>query len=169
MGLSCLPFDARESRCSTVSSVLDLGLSLMELSNLQTPTLRFPALPTLSKVRGLPPPTCLLNTPASLLLHSDPRPFALTLFPSTIPRSDSWHRFGRNFARAYIRNLPPGGSRPMFVFPVSRPFVCGCHNISTIPSARTIPGLPGSHTPLPHRVARTHPGTMGWNPTPSPP
>ena len=52
----------------------------------------------------------------------------------------------------------------MFVFPVSHSFVCECHNISTIPSARTIPGLPGSLTPLPHRVARTHLGTMGWNP-----
>ena len=52
----------------------------------------------------------------------------------------------------------------MFVFPVSHPFVCECHIISTIPSARTVPGLPGSPTPLPHRVARTHLGTMGWNP-----
>jgi len=50
------------------------------------------------------------------------------------------------------------------VFSVSHTFVCGCHNISTLPSFRTIPGLPGSHTPLPHRVARTHLGTMSWNP-----
>jgi hypothetical protein len=83
---------------------------------------------------------------------------------STIPRSDSWHRIGRNFASRLYPHLPPGGSRPMFVFPVSRPFVCRCHTISTIPPARTIPGLPGSHTPLPHRVARTHLGTMGGNP-----
>jgi hypothetical protein len=66
-------------------------------------------------------------------------------------------------------NLPPGGFRSMFVFPVSHPFVCECHNISTIPSVWTIPGLPGSRTLLPHRVARTHLGTMDWNPTPSPP
>ena len=61
-------------------------------------------------------------------------------------------------------HLPHGGCRSMFVFPVSHPFVCECHKISTIPSARTIPGLPGSPTPLPHRVVRTHLGTMGWNP-----
>jgi hypothetical protein len=52
----------------------------------------------------------------------------------------------------------------MFVFPVAHPFVCECHNISTIPSVWTIPGLPGSQTFLPHRVARTHLGTMDWNP-----
>ena len=52
----------------------------------------------------------------------------------------------------------------MFVFTVTHPFVCECHNISTIPSAWTIPGLPGSQTLLPHRVARTHLGTMDWNP-----
>ena len=51
----------------------------------------------------------------------------------------------------------------MFVFSVARPFVCGCHIISTLPSARTIPGLPGSLASLPHRVARTHLGAMGWN------
>ena len=52
----------------------------------------------------------------------------------------------------------------MFVFTVAHPFVCECHSISTIPSAWTIPGLPGSHTLLPHRVARTHLGTMDRNP-----
>jgi hypothetical protein len=52
----------------------------------------------------------------------------------------------------------------MFVFPVAHPFVCECHNISAIPSLWTIPGLPGSHTFLPHRVARTHLGTMDRNP-----
>ena len=51
----------------------------------------------------------------------------------------------------------------MFVFSVARPFVCGCHIISTLPSARTIPGLPGSLASLLHRVARTHLGAMGWN------
>ena len=51
----------------------------------------------------------------------------------------------------------------MFVFSVARPFVCGCHVISTLPSARTIPGLPGSLASLLHRVARTHLGAMGWN------
>jgi hypothetical protein len=41
--------------------------------------------------------------PASPFNDDDPRPFALISFKSTAPRSDSWHRFGRNFARAYIR------------------------------------------------------------------
>jgi hypothetical protein len=39
----------------------------------------------------------------------------------------------------------------MFVFPVSCPFVCRCHMISTIPAAWTIPGLPGSPA---HTVVR---------------
>ena len=70
--------------------------------------------------------------------------------------------------RLYPR-LPPGGFRSKFAFPVSRPFVCGCCNISTIPPVRTIPGLPGSHSPLSHRVTRKHRDAMGRNPTPSPP
>jgi hypothetical protein len=32
----------------------------------------------------------------------DPGPFVLIPFKSTSPRSDSWHRIGRNFACAYI-------------------------------------------------------------------
>jgi hypothetical protein len=41
--------------------------------------------------------------PASSLAGDDPEPFVPTPFQSTVPRSDSWHRIGRNFARAYIR------------------------------------------------------------------
>jgi hypothetical protein len=63
-------------------------------------------------------------------------------------------------ARVYPR-LPPGGFRSRFVCPVPCPFVCRCHTISTIPAAWTIPGLPGSPAPLPHRVARTPRGAMG--------
>ena len=51
----------------------------------------------------------------------------------------------------------------------ARPFVCECRNIPTIPFLRTIPGLPGSPTSLPHRVARKHLGATGRNPMPSPP
>jgi hypothetical protein len=36
-----------------------------------------------------------------------PRPFVLTSFLSNTPRSDSWHRLGRNFASAYIRTYLP--------------------------------------------------------------
>jgi len=66
-------------------------------------------------------------------------------------------------------HLPPGGYRAMFVFSVTRPFVCGCHPISTLPPSRTLPALPGSRVSLPHRVARTHRGTPGRNQLPSPP
>src|SRR5215469_596665 len=41
--------------------------------------------------------------PASPFDDDDPKPFALTSFKSTMPRSDSWHCIGRNFACAYIR------------------------------------------------------------------
>ncbi len=41
--------------------------------------------------------------PASPLDGGDPGPFVLIPFESTSPRSDSWHRIGRNFACAYIR------------------------------------------------------------------
>src|SRR4051812_45730043 len=48
----------------------------------------------------------------------DPGPFALTPFLSTSPRSDSWHRFGRTFACAYIhpyhRGLQAGLCVPCF-------------------------------------------------------
>jgi hypothetical protein len=71
-------------------------------------------------------------------------------------------------SRVYPR-LPLGGFRPRFVFPVARPFVCGCHTISTIPTVWTILGLPGSPAPLPHRVVRTHRGAMGGNHASSPP
>jgi hypothetical protein len=136
----------------------------MELSNLPIPTHHFLALPTPQQSTGPSPSAVPFEHASAAAPGNDPRPFALTSFLSTIPRSDSWHRIGWNFASRLYPHLPPGGSRSMFVFPVPRPFVCGCHNISTIPSARTIPGLPGSLTPLPHRVARTHLGTMGWNP-----
>jgi len=104
----CLIFDACRFCCSTVSSVLVLGLSRRELSNLPLPTPCFPALPLLNRVRGLPPPTYLLDTLALLLLGSNPRPFVLSSFMSTIPHSDSWHRIGKNFAFAYIPAYLPG-------------------------------------------------------------
>ena len=37
------------------------------------------------------------------LAGDDPEPFVPTPFQSTVPRSDSGHRIGRNFAHAYIR------------------------------------------------------------------
>ena len=53
------------------------------------------------------------------LQGDDPRPFVLTSFKSTSPRSDSWHRIGWNFACAYIRTylqVAPGRAlRPPFL------------------------------------------------------
>ena len=99
----CLISNACESCRFPVSSALMLGLAPMELSNFPMLTHCLRATLTLNKVRGLPPPMHLLSTPAPLLTGSDPRPFVLTSFLSTIPRSDSWHRIGWNFAYAYIR------------------------------------------------------------------
>src|SRR5262245_39003258 len=63
----------------------------------------FPRLSTCHTARGPPPPTGLWVRPASPFDDDDPKPFALTSFKSTVPRSDSWHCVGRNFACAYIR------------------------------------------------------------------
>ena len=53
--------------------------------------------------RGLPPPVGRLDPTGVAARPAAIRAFSLTLFLSTSPRSDSWHRFGRNFACAYIR------------------------------------------------------------------
>src|SRR5918995_2448903 len=95
---------------------------------------------------------------------SDPKPFALTSFVSSMPRSDSWHRIGWNFACAYIHTYRLVASGRPLCSPFARPFVCGCHSIAAIPTSWTIPGLPGSPIGLPPRVARTHRGTLRWNP-----
>src|SRR5262249_13626411 len=62
-----------------------------------------------------------------------------------------------------ISPLTVGGCRSLFVFAVARPFVCECHTIATLPFRWTLPGLPGSFVSLPHRVARTHRGTLAGN------
>src|SRR4051812_19228684 len=96
---------------------------------------------------------------ASSLAGDDPEPFVPTPFQSTVPRSDSWHRIGWNFARAYIRTyrrVAPGRA------PCCSPF--RLRVIPAIPAPWTIPGLPESLDALPHRVARTHLGATGRNP-----
>ena len=96
---------------------------------------------------------------ASSLAGDDPEPFVPTPFQSTVPRSDSWHRIGRNFAYAYIRTyrrVAPGRA------PCCSPF--RLRVIPAIPAPWTIPGLPESLDALPHRVARTHLGATGRNP-----
>jgi hypothetical protein len=93
----------------------------------------------------------------------DPGPFALTPFLSTSPRSDSWHRFGRNFACAYIRPYHRGLQAGLCVACFS-PFRLRVSHYSshTFPMDDTRP--PWVTDALPHRVARTHLGATGWNP-----
>src|SRR3954464_5904687 len=94
---------------------------------------------------------------------SDPGPFALTPFLSTSPRSDSWHRFGRNFACAYIRPYPRGLQAGLCVACFSPFRLRVSHDSShTFPMDDTRP--PWVTDALPHRVARTHLGATGWNP-----
>jgi hypothetical protein len=141
-----------------------LGLSLMELSNLPMPTHCLQAALTLNKVRGLPPSNAPFEYTGAAAHRQRSEAFCSDLvseYYSPI-RLLAPHRL--EFRLCLYPHLPHGGCRSMFVFPVAHPFVCEGHNISTIPSARTIPGLPGSLTSLPHRVVRTHLGTMGWNP-----
>ena len=132
-------------------------------------TRRLVAWPRHNRAQGLPPPAPLLGDTGVTAPGCDPRVSVVPSFLSSTPCSDSWHRVGWNFAHASIhtyRLVAPGHGLCSLL---ARPFVCGCHRIVPIPPVWTIPGLPGSPTPLPHRVARTHRGAMGWNHTPSPP
>src|SRR4051794_17433031 len=97
------------------------------------------------------------------LSGGDPGPFALTPFLSTSPRSDSWHRFGRNFACAYIRPYHRGLQAGLCVACFSPFRLRVSHDSShTFPMDDTRP--PWVTDALPHRVARTHLGATGWNP-----
>jgi hypothetical protein len=101
---------------------------------------------------------------ASPFQDDDPRPFALISFKSTAPRSDSWHRFGRNFAHAYIRTylrVASGRALHSLLLALSSASVA---LFQPYLSRWTIPGLPESLTHLPHRVVRTHLGTTEWYP-----
>jgi hypothetical protein len=149
---------------NSVSSGPGLGLSHRELSNGLIHTHRLVASPLHSRAQGLPPPTSLLGDAGVTAHGCAPKGSVVPSFLSSTPCSDSWHRVGWNFAHAYIhtyRLVAPGHSLCSLL---TRPFVCGCHSIVTIPPVWTIPGLPGSLTPLPHRVVRTHLGTTGRNP-----
>src|SRR3954469_22801344 len=101
--------------------------------------------------------------PASPLVRQRSGPFALTPFLSTSPRSDSWHRFGRTFACAYIRPYHWGLQTGLCVACFS-PFRLRVSHDSghTFPMDDTRP--PWVTDALPHRVARTHLGATGWNP-----
>lgn len=102
--------------------------------------------------------------PASSFQDDDPRPFALISFKSTSPRSDSWHRIGRNFAHAYIRTYRRMASGRALRFPLLALSSASVALFQPYLSRWTIPGLPESLTHLPHRVVRTHLGATEWNP-----
>jgi hypothetical protein len=132
------------------------------------PTRRFPLLPTFSKARGLPPPPDPFVLGGAATLGRDPRPFALTSFLSSMPRSDSWHRLGRNFARAYIRAYLPVASGRGLCSPLPalssagvtrcRPYLpFGRYQVSlghprlfpTVSPAHTLVRRGGTHAPSP--------------------
>ena len=99
---------------------------------------------------------------ASSLAGDDPEPFVPTPFQSTVPRSDSWHRIGRNFARAYIRTyrrVAPGWALHSLLLALSS----ASYSSHTCPLDDTRSRLPLLDA-LPHRVARTHLGATGRNP-----
>ena len=103
--------------------------------------------------------------PASSLAGDDPEPFVPTPFQSTVPRSDSWHRIGWNFAHAYIRTyrrVAPGRA------PCCSPF--RLRVIPAIPAPWTIPGLAFRHLTLFPTVSPAHTLVRrGGTQTPSPP
>src|SRR5215211_3298179 len=147
-----------------VSSMPAQGLSLCEL--VRTSVMYLPAR------RSLPLPHSTGPSPSGRSFGSDrrrcssgsdPGPFALTPFLSTSPRSDSWHRFGRTFACAYIRSYHRRLQARLCV-PCFSPFrLRVSHYFShTFPMDDTRP--PWVTGALPHRVARTHLGATGWNP-----
>jgi hypothetical protein len=99
----CLPSDACGFCGSTVSSVPALGLSHMELSNLPVPTHRVPHVSLDQQSTGPSPSAGPFAPSRAAAQGNDPRLVAVASFLSDMPRSDSWHRLGQNFARAYIR------------------------------------------------------------------
>src|SRR3954465_15585161 len=147
-----------------VSSMAAQGLSLCELvrtSAMYSPARRASTLPhsTGPSPSGRPFGSDRRRRSSG----SDPGPFALTPFLSTLPRSDSWHRFGRNFACASIRPYPRGLQAGLFVACFS-PFRLRVSHDSghTFPMDDTRP--PWVTDALPHRVARPHLGATGRNP-----
>jgi hypothetical protein len=75
---------------------------------------------------------------------TDPKPFALTSFKSTMPRSDSWHRIGRNFAYAYIRTYRRRLQAGLCVLCLLALSSASVALFPAIPALWTIPGLPES-------------------------
>ena len=93
---------------------------------------------------------------ASSLAGDDPEPFVPTPFQSTVPRSDSWHRIGWNFALAYIHTylLVASGRRLRSLLPAlssagvarSRPYLpLGRYQVS-LGHPRLFPTVSPAHT-----------------------
>ena len=102
--------------------------------------------------------------PASPLAGGDPEPFVPTPFQSTVPRSDSWHRIGRNFARAYIRTyrrVAPGRALRSPLLALSSASVALFQPYLPLGRYQASPLVTDA---LPHRVVRTHLGTTRRNP-----
>ena len=78
-----------------------MGLSPRELSNLPVPTHRFPHVSHAQQSTGPSPSARPFASGGAAAPGNGRRPFALASFLSHMPRSDSWHRLGRNFAHAY--------------------------------------------------------------------
>lgn len=152
----CLPSDACGFCGSTVSSVPALGLSHLELSNLPVPTHRFPHVSLAQQSTGPSPSARPFASGGAAAPGSGPRPFAVASFLSNMPRSDSWHRVGRNFARADSRAyrsvasgrglcspLPALSSAGVPRFRPSRPF--GRYQVA-LGHPRLFPTVSSAHT-----------------------
>ena len=106
---------------------------------------------------------------------SDPRLFVVATFLSHMPRSDSWHRFGWNFARASIHTYLPAASgrglRSLWPALSSagvarfRPYLpLGRYQVSlghtrlfpTVSPAHTLVRRGGTHTPSPPSCRLDH-------------
>ena len=142
-----------------------MGLSQRELSNGSLLPHRLPAFPLHSKAQGLSPPVPLWGDTDAAAHGYDPRVCARPSFLSHMPCSDSWHRIGWNFACAYIHTYQRVASGRPLCSPLPALSSAGVTISRPYLSPWTIPGLPGSHTRLLHRVARKHLGTTGWSPS----
>jgi hypothetical protein len=95
-----------------VPGLLRTGVGSFTQGTLQPSSTSSP-LPSVSHAqqRTGPSPAAGPFAPSSAATRgSDPRRCAVTSFLSRMPRSDSWHRLGRNFALAYIRAYLPVAS-----------------------------------------------------------
>lgn len=126
----------------TVSSVLVLGLSHMELSHLLSPYSPLPPTPHLQPSTG-PSPSA---GPVCARRRRDSRPRSEAFCSDLVPESYAPIRLlappRPEFRSRFYPRLPPSGFRSRCVCPVARPFVCGCHTMSTSPYRSDDPRSP---------------------------